>query len=68
MGCVGSTERTALRTTGASGLRVERRANEENGVKAESREVNLGLGVGVDAEIARVGDDADYGNFAGSGT
>ena len=47
--------------------RIERRTNEQDGVKAETGKIDFRFRVGVDAEVARVGDDADDGNLAGSG-
>ena len=46
-----------------SGVGSERGANKQDGVKAESGEVNLGFGLGVDAEIAGIGNDANDGNL-----
>jgi len=47
-------------------LRIERRTNQEDGVEAIARKVYLRFGIGFDAEIAGVGDDADDGDLAGS--
>ena len=51
-----------------SGVGIERRANEQDGVKAESGEIDFRLRVGVDAEVANVGNDANDGDLRGNGT
>ena len=47
-----------------SGVGIERGANEQDGVKAESGEVDFGFRVGVDAEIAGIGHDSYDGNLS----